>query len=177
MKKIIVMAALGLGMYSNGQAQNRIAYINSEELISIMPEAEKADAELKQYQAELAQIGQDLMRELNEKDSMFVKDSLKYSTTMKEIKKNELVTLYQKVQNWNQEAQERYQAKAQEKIAPIRTKALETIRMVAKDNKYDYVLDQNAVIVAPPGDDLLPLVKAKMGVKEASKTTTPAKKP
>jgi outer membrane protein len=174
MKKIIVLAALGLGVYSS-QAQTKVAYINSEELISVMPEAEKADAELKQYQAELAQIGQDLMKELNEKDSMFVRDSLKYSSTMKEIKKNELVTLYQKVQNWNQEAQERYQAKAQEKIAPIRTKALETVRAVAKEKKYDYVLDQNAVIVGPPGDDLLPFVKEKMGIKAAA--PAPGKKP
>jgi outer membrane protein len=174
MKKIIALVALGLGVFT-GQAQVRIAYINSEELIAVMPEAEKADTELKQYQAELAQIGQDLMKELNEKDSMFVRDSLKFSSTMKEIKKNELMALYQKVQNWNQEAQERYQAKAQEKIAPIRTKALETVRAVAKEKKYDYVLDQNAVIVGPPGDDLLPFVKDKMGIKPAA--PAPGRKP
>jgi outer membrane protein len=174
MKKIIALLAFGLAVFT-GQSQVRIAYINSEELIAVMPEAEKADGELKQYQAELAQIGQDLMKELNEKDSMFVRDSLKYSSTMKEIKKNELMTLYQKVQNWNQEAQERYQAKAQEKIAPIRTKALETVRAVAKEKKYDYVLDQNAVIVGPPGDDLLPFVKEKMGIKSAA--PAPGKKP
>lgn len=174
MKRIIALVTLVLAVFS-GQSQVRVAYINSEELISVMPEAEKADAELKQYQAELAQIGQDLMKELNEKDSMFVRDSLKFSSTMKEIKKNELVALYQKVQNWNQEAQERYQAKAQEKIAPIRSKALETVRNVAKEKKYDYVLDQNAVIVGPPGDDLLPFVKEKMGIKATA--PAPGKKP
>jgi hypothetical protein len=35
-----------------------------------MPEAEKADAELKEYQASLAQQGQDMMKELNDKDSL-----------------------------------------------------------------------------------------------------------
>jgi outer membrane protein len=86
---------------------------------------------------------------------------------MKEIKKNELISLYQRVQNWNQQAQEMYQQEAQKKIAPIKTKALETIRAVAKESGYAYILDNNAVIVGPPGDDILPLVKKKLGIKDA----------
>jgi outer membrane protein len=65
------------------------------------------------------------------------------------------------------------QEKQQELLIPILTKALETIKMVATENKYTYVLDQNSVIVGPPGDDLLPLVKKKLGIKDAPKA--PAK--
>ena len=130
-------------------------------------QAEKIDAELKDYQASLAQNGQDLMADLSHKDSLFVRDSAKLSESMKEIKRNELVALYQKVQSWNQQAQDLYQQKAQEKIAPLRNKALEAIRTVAKENGYSYVLDMNSVIVAPPGDDILPLVKKKLGIKDS----------
>ena len=70
---------------------------------------------MKEYQASLAQQGQDLMKDLNDKDSLFVRDSAKLSPSMKEIKKNELVGLYQRVQNWNQQAQEMYQAEAQKR--------------------------------------------------------------
>jgi outer membrane protein len=142
-----------------------------------MPEAEKADAELKDYQASLAQQGQDMMKELNDKDSLFVRDSAKLSPSMKEIKKNELVSLYQRVQNWNQQAQEMYQAEAQKKIAPLRTKALDAIKSVAKKNGYSYILDVNSVIVGPPGDDVLSLVKKEMGIKEAPAAPAPVKKP
>ena len=157
---------MAVGVFT-ASAQTKIGYVSTDELIGVMPEAEKADAELKDYQASLSQQGQDMMKDLGIKDSLFVKDSAKLSASMKEIKRNELITLYQKVQGWQTQAQEMYQAKAQEKIAPIRTKAMDAIRTVAKENGYSYVLDINAVIVAPPGDDILPLVKKKLGIKDA----------
>ncbi len=166
MKKLIVAGIMAMGIFG-ATAQSKIGYIGTDELIGIMPEAEKADAELRDYQASLAQQGQDMMKELNDKDSLFVKDSAKLSPSMKEIKKNELVSLYQRVQSWNQQAQEMYQQEAQKKIAPLRTKALEAIRAVAKESGYSYILDANSVIVGPPGDDVLALVKKKLGIKDA----------
>ena len=170
MKKLFLAGALLISVLG-ASAQNKIGYISTDELVGNMPEAEKIDSELKEYQASLAQNGQDMMQDLSRKDSLFVRDSAKLSESMKEIKRNELVSLYQKVQGWNQQAQELYQQKAQEKIAPLRNKALEAIRTVAKENGYTYVLDMNSVIVAPPGDDILPLVKRKLGIKDGPQTS------
>ena len=166
------MQALGI---FNASAQTKIGYVSTDELIGVMPEAEKADADLKDYQASLSQQGQDMMKDLGIKDSLFVKDSAKLSASMKEIKRNELITLYQRVQGWQTQAQEMYQQKAQEKIAPIRAKAMDAIRLVAKENGYTYILDINAVIVAPPGDDVLPLVKKKLGIKDVAPAAAPKK--
>ena len=165
MKKIAMVSLMALSMFG-ASAQQKIGYINTDELISVMPEAEKADAELKEYQASLSQQGQDLMKELGDKDSLFVRDSAKLSPSMREIKKNELIALYQRVQNWNQQAQEMYQQEAQKKIAPLRQKAMDAIKAVAEEKKYAYILDNSSVIVGPPGDDILPMVKAKLGVKD-----------
>jgi outer membrane protein len=177
MKKWIIALAVTFGAIgANAQQAQKIGYISTDELIGVMPEAEKADAELKEFQASLAQQGQDMMKDLNAKDSAFVRDSLKLSPSMKEIKKNELIELYQKVQNWNQQAQEMYQQEAQKKIQPLRTKALEAIRAVAKENNYSYILDVNSVIVGPPGDDVLTLVKTKLGIK-STPPPAPMKKP
>jgi len=167
MKKFIVAGMMALGFFT-ASAQNKIGYISTEELIGVMPEAEKADAELKEFQASLAQQGQDMMKELNEKDSLFVRDSAKLSESMKIIKRNDLLALYQRVQGWNQQAQDLYQQRAQEKIAPLRTKAMEAIKAVAKENGYSYILDVNSVIVGPPGDDVIGLVKKKLGIKETA---------
>ena len=175
MKKIMVVAVMVLGAFQVS-AQNKIGYINTDELIGVMPEAEKADTELKEYQASLAQQGQDMMKELGDKDSLFVKDSSKLSPSMREIKRNELIALYQKVQGWNQQAQEMYQQKLQEKVAPLREKAMQTVQAVAKDNGYTYVLDANSVMVGPPGDNLIDLVKKKLGIKDAPKQPAAAPK-
>ena len=177
MKKLIVAGVMVLGTFLNASAQNKIGYISLDELIGVMPEAEKADGELKEYQASLAQQGQDMMKELGDKDSLFVKDSAKLSPSMKEIKRNELIALYQRVQGWNQQAQDMYQQKAQEKITPLKEKAMATIKEVAKENGYAYVLDANTVMVGPPGDDLIGLVKKKLGIKDAPVQKPAPKKP
>jgi outer membrane protein len=64
----------------------------------------------------------------------------------------------------------------QQKMTPIQQKAVETIRTVSKEKGYTYVLDNNAVLVGPPGDDILPIVKAKLGIKEVV-PAAPIKKP
>jgi outer membrane protein len=166
MKKLIVAGVMALGVFT-ASAQQKIGYVNTDELIGIMPEAEKADAELKEFQTSLGQQGQDMMKDLTAKDSIFIKDSAKLTPSMKEIKRKELIELYQRVQGWQNQAQELYQQEAQKKIAPIRDKAMDAIRIVAKENGYSYILDINSIIVAPPGDDVLPLVKKKLGIKDA----------
>src|SRR5258706_16045981 len=113
MKKLIAVAVMALGIYS-ASAQTKIGFIDTDELISVMPEAAKVDGELKEYQASLVQQGQDMGKEADDKAQQFVKDSLKMTPTMKEIKRGEIVALYQKVQNWNQTAQDMYNQKAQE---------------------------------------------------------------
>ena len=175
MKKLILAGVMALGIFG-ASAQTKIGYISLDELIGVMPEAEKADGELKDYQESLAQQGQDMMKELGDKDSLFIKDSAKLSPSMREIKRNELIALYQKVQGWNQQAQEMYQQKLQEKVAPLREKAMQTIQTVAKENGYAYVLDANSVMVGPPGDNLIDLVKKKMGIKEPQKQPAAAPK-
>ena len=165
MKKLIIASVMAFGILT-ASAQTKIGYINTEELMGSMPEAEVADKELQQFQDDLGKQGQDMMRDLTVKDSLFVKDSMTLSASMKVIKRNELISLYQRVQNWQQQGQELYQQEAQKKISPIRDKAMAAIKTVAKDNGYTYVLDISSVIIAPPGDDLLAKVKAKLGIKD-----------
>ena len=172
MKKLIVAGVMALGIFS-ASAQSKIGYIDTDVLIGVMPEAAKVDAELKAYQDALGLQGQDLGKEADAKAAQFLKDSATLSASMKEIKRNEILELFQKVQNWNQIAQDKYNQKAQEKIGPIRTKAFDAIKAVAKERGYAYVLDASngVLLVYPPADDLLPFVKAKLGIKDTPATT------
>ena len=64
-----------------------------------------------------------------------------------------------------QQAQQLYQQKQQELIAPIQKKAIEAVNAVAKEHGYGYVLTKEALLVSPPAEDMLPLVKAKLGIR------------
>jgi outer membrane protein len=167
MKKLLLGAVMAIGMLS-ASAQTKIGYINSDELMSIMPDAAKINTELTEYQATLQQQAITLQKEADSKRDQYFKDSATFSNSKKEIVKDELVKLYTRLQNYDQEAQEKAQQYAQTKIGPLKIKALDAIKAVAKERGYTYVIDEasNALLVMPPGDDLLPMVKAKLGIKD-----------
>ena len=168
MKKLLLGAVMVLGMMTTS-AQTMIGYINTEELMSIMPEAAKINSDLNEYQTTLQQQGITLQKEAETKRDQFFKDSATFSNSKKEIIRDELVKLYTRLQGYDQEIQEKAQKYAQEKIAPVRAKALDAIKAVAKEKGYTYVIDEasSSLLVMPPGDDLLPAVKTKLGIKDA----------
>jgi outer membrane protein len=179
MKKLVLIAVAVLGLASLTQvsAQGKIGYINSEELMAAMPETEKANKDLTEYQELLQKQNNDLMKELGEKDSLFVKDSAKLSDAQKTFRRNELIKLYQEVQGFSQKAQEDLQQRSQQLMVPIRNKALEAIKKVAAESGYGYVIDNanGTLLVAPPGDDILPLVKKKLNIVATPKPAAPAR--
>ncbi len=169
MKKLFAALVIGFsifGLTDSSSAQTKIGYISTDELIASMPEAKAADTALQDYQQSLQEQGQKYVDELKEKDSLFVRDSATLSPAKKELRGNELFELYQKVQNWNQTMQQKMGERQQTILVPIRTKAMDAIKAVAKEKGYAYILDANSLIVMPPADDVLPLVKAKLGIKE-----------
>ncbi len=178
MKKLVVLFVAAFcmaGFTSKVLAQGKIGYINTEELMASMPETEKANKDLGEYQNLLQQQNNDLLKELGEQDSLFVKDSAKLSDAQKTFRRNQLIELYQKVQGFNQKAQNDMQERQQQLLVPIRSKAMDAIKAVAKEAGFSYILDINSVIVGPPGDDVLALVKKKLGIKDQA--PAPAPKP
>jgi outer membrane protein len=171
---LLVIAVVMVGITNTVSAQGKIGYISTEKLIGSMTETEVANKQLQDYQTSLQEQYTDYYRELSEKDSAFGVDSAKMTPTKKELKRNELIELYQKVQNWNQTMQQKIQERSEELIKPIRDKAQEAIKTTAKESGYAYVLESAAVLVGPPGDDILPLVKKKLGVKDPVAAPKPA---
>jgi outer membrane protein len=167
MKKVllsVVLMVCAVVFSNNVSAQGKTGYISQEDLIGSMPETEAANKELQEYQGSLQAQGADYYREYLEKDSVFQADSAKWTPTIRELKRNDLMDLVQKVQGWQQTMQQMLQEKSQTLIGPIRAKATDAIKATAKENGYTYVLESAAVLVGPPGDDILPLVKKKLNI-------------
>ena len=174
MKKILIITAVVIGLVTTGYsskaqgaaAGGKIGVISLQELIPTMPDYKKADTALNDYQNALGQNFEDMKREYYEKDSAITsKDTLKLTKAQLEIKRREVTELLQKLQGWQQQAQQLYQQKQQDLITPIQKKAVEAVQTVAKENGYTYVLSKEALLVSPPADDLLPLVKKKLGIR------------
>lgn len=169
MKKVLTLVILATGLLVAGkqtQAQtNKIGYISINEVIAAMPDAKKADTLLAQFRDALYANAQEKQTTLNEAYQKFVADSLKLTPAVKEVRRKELQQKLQDLQGEEQRINDELQKKQEELGAPIQKKALDAVQTVAKENGYTYVLPKEAVLVGPPGDDLLPLVKKKLNLK------------
>ncbi len=173
MKKSITYLLLCFCLFcvQTAHAQIKIGYINTEELLAIMPETDKVGKDLTVYQAQLEQQNNTMILDLNKKDSLFIIDSLTLTKEQKNERRKELFGLYKEVQGFSQTAETALQKKQEELMQPVRKKAYDAISAVSKENKITYVLDVNSIIIAPPGDNILSLVKKKLGIVSAPPKT------
>ena len=179
MKQFFTVLAFVTALTAFGQvnAQSKIGYISTEELISVMPETKKADSNLQQLRTALIQNAQDKQSSLEGSLEKFNKDSVTMTTAVKDVKRSELQKMLQDLQTEDQRIQQQLQQKQQELIAPINKKAFDAIQAVAKENGFTYIFEKNALLVAPPGEDVLPLVAKKLNIKLPAQTQTTGQPP
>lgn len=166
----LLVAASLLCSGTNAFAQGKFACISFNELINSMPETKKADTSLAQYQAALQQefngLKSDYTTQATELSS---RDTLKFTKAQLELKRRSLAELLGKIQGYDQEAGGLLDQKRSELLTPIQRKAEDAITQVARDNGYAYVFEKESLHFYPKSDDILPLVKKKLGLPIASR--------
>jgi outer membrane protein len=164
--RIIVLAAVIVLTTSSVMAQ-KAGYISVDNVVRLMPDVAKIDTLMQKYQTDSINTEfASLVSDYNYRDSLLSsKDTVKMPPAVKEQHRQALQQISYQVQNWQQIAQQAFQSKQQELLAPVYRKVIATINTVAKESGYAYVYTQEALIVAPPADDLLPLVAKKLNLK------------
>ncbi|MBS1575485.1 MAG: OmpH family outer membrane protein [Bacteroidetes bacterium] len=174
MKKIISVFAIALVFLAAASSVNaqKIGHIRADDLIQFMPEAQKIDTLLQRFQVDsLNPQYASLVQDYIYKDSLLNKtDTSKMPANVKNQIRGELQQLTGTLQNWQQTAQQIMGLKQQQLAAPMYKRISDAINAVAKEKGYTYVLTSEALIVAPPSDDMLPAVAAKLGIKLPSTT-------
>jgi len=89
------------------------------------------------------------------------------SDIIRQTKEKELADLETRIQTFQQQADTDLQEKQVELLQPILDKAKNAITAVAKENGYTYIFDvgTGAFLFYEKGDNVLPLVKVKLGLQ------------
>jgi|SRR5690606_27465225 len=166
MKKILLVFAC-ISLITTAAYAQKFGYINSQELLTLMPEVKKADAELQAFAKTYQDQIEAMTKEYQTKVQEFQTQEKTMTEAMKEVKIREIQKIEENIQQTQQSAQEKIQKKKEELYTPILDKADKAIKDVAKANNYDYVFDAGAgvLLYAKESDDILPLVKTKLGIK------------
>jgi outer membrane protein len=165
---IVTICSLFIASASVSAQSLKIAYINTQELLQAMPETDSVQQKLQKLSQEYQTQTEQMQVELNKKYQEFQEKQATYSDLIKQSKYSELTEMSQRIDQFQQTAQQDLQTQKANLYKPVLDKANNAISEVAKENKVTYVLDNSAGVLlyhAEDSFDLLPLVKKKLGLK------------
>ena len=172
-KKLLLTALIAVPMCLS--AQNlKFGTVNSQQIFEIMPEkdaAEKTLAEVsKKYEEEFKKLQDNFQKQYTEFQSL----DENTPKSSQERRMQELQESQNKIQNFQQMAAQDIQKQQEALLAPITEKLQQAIQSVGKENSFTFIYDlsiPSVVYYGAPAEDVTPLVKAKLGLKD-----TPAAK-
>jgi len=168
MRKVITtlfLTVLISGM-SFAQTGAKIGYIDSNKILTEMPQTDSLSKELKNYADYLDQQMQTMGQEYQKKVQDYQQNVAGMSDLIRQTKEKEITDLQQRIQAFQASADQDLQNKQQELFNPLIQQVKDAITAVGKENGYNYILDVGTgAVVYYEGDDVFPLVKKKLGIK------------
>lgn len=172
MKKIllsvILIVIIAFTNDSFAQKQYKFGHIDSNELLSIMPERTKAKAQLETYAKQLENQLAAMQNEFDRKYEEYINTADSLSKFIRQTKEQELGDLQKRIQAFQQTAQQDLATRENELLQPIIQKARNAVDEVAAENNYTYVFDIGTGVIlhwSEDSEDIMPLVKAKLGIQ------------
>lgn len=174
MKKVfLTIAVLALATVAFAQLSLKIGHINSQELIQAMPENDSAQVKIEKVAKDLQDQFQTMQNEYGTKYKDFMSKRDSYSELIRQTKSSELQEIEQRIQQFQQTAEQELQRQKVNLYKPVLDKANKAIFEVAKLNGFTYILDlaQGGVIYYDESSiDISPLVKQKLGLPDKPKS-------
>ena len=166
--KVIVFSALFFAGSSLSAQTLKFGHIDFQQLLAVMPERIAATTALEKVQADLESKLQAMQKEYSEKGKEYValaqaKDA---NEALVKAKQDEVTSIQDRIQTFQQTAQESLQKEQTKLIQPVIEKARKAITDVAKEQGLIYVFEAaNGLLYhSEQSLDLTPLVKAKLGI-------------
>ena len=146
----------------------KFGYLNSNELLTALPEVATAEEQLTQLQNELETEGQTMLSAFETNYQQYMNEVNEGLLSKMEMAEREqkLTVDQQAIAQFEQTAQQRLLAKRQEVLEPILNRVDEAIQTYGKENGYTFIFDTStpgALLHYPEGDNILDAIKAKLG--------------
>jgi len=148
----------------------KFGHIDLQALIQLMPERAKYEADLNKEAKSLEDQLTSMQTELQNKYKDYVAKKDSVSEIVRTAKETELNDLNQRIQNFQQVAQQQLGQKQNDMLKPIIEKAQKAVTDVGKEKGLMYIFDVSGELGtilyhSNESMDVLPLAKTKLGIK------------
>lgn len=146
-------------------AQQRIAVINTQEIMTSLPDVKTAETKIQELAAKYEADIKGMQDEFRTKAEAFVKERDSLPETIRNRRQQEIQDIEVRIQNSYQQMQENLQKEQQTLLAPIQAKIQASIKRVAEANSITYVLESGIMLaIGKDAIDLTSKVLADLGI-------------
>lgn len=167
-KGIIILAAALIACCGTTFAQKnvKLGHINSNELMEIMPGKDSAQTVLKKEVEEMEEQMRLMQAELETAYNNYQDKKSGWSELIRQNEERRIQDMDTRIKQFAQDAQQTLQQRQEQLMQPIVDRAKNAIEAVAKENGYTYIFDSGvgALLYQQDSDDIMPLVKKKLGL-------------
>ena len=164
----ITLLAIILSAGSNSFAQTlKFGHIDSNKLLSIMPEKAEAQKQIQTAAAEYDSQIKAMREEYQTLVNAYVEKRETLAEALRADKEKEIQDLQNRMQTFDGFAQQELQKKQNELLKPIFDKASTAIKAVGAENGFTYVFDISTGVILFNSNnsvDIMELVKTKLGI-------------
>lgn len=162
----IVVCLLAFGGSATAQKNIKFGHINSNDLMQIMPGRDSAQTVLQGEVTELEETLKSMQAEAEKRYNDYVANQAGWTELIRQTKQREIQDMAARIQEFQENAQKQLQDREAELLKPIIDRAKKAIEDVAKEGGYSYILDAStaAILYSQDSDDIMPLVKKKLGL-------------
>ncbi len=167
-KKFLLALAVALPACAFAQAP-KFGVVDAESIIPKMPEFVEAQNKVneasKTYESEYAKITEELQKKYAEFQELDKDPGTLQS--IKERRMQDIQELDKKAQQFAQTAQQDLQRQQAQLMQPVQEKVINAIKTVGNENGYTMIFPEGVpAYVSADVQDVTPLVKAKLGIKD-----------
>ncbi len=165
MKKILLFLVV-LSISIGARAQ-KFGYVNSSQLLLAVPDVQKADSQLGEYQKEIFAKGEQMVKKFETGYNAYLAqvNSGELSQLQMQNKEAALTAEQQAIQKYEVDVQEMLARKKQEIYQPILDQVQVMINKVGEELDYTMIFDTSmgGIVFAKEADDLMPILKQRLG--------------
>jgi outer membrane protein len=171
MKSVFKICVLGILLLSSGFANAqtpKFGHIDMQALYQVMPERATVEKQIAAFQKELEDAYNLMQKEATTKYAEFMAKRDSMSETVRKMKDDEITAMSERIQTYNQTAQQQLQTKQQELVKPMLDKADKAVKEVGAEKGLLYVFDMSSRVIiynSKESIDILPFVKTKLGIQ------------
>lgn len=168
MKQFITAAAFALTMLAPASAQQtlKLGHIDRQKLMLSLPERADAEKRMQDFAKTLDERLKAMGAEYEAKVADAQGRAEAMTQTEKEVAVREIQELEARIKAAQEKAQEDLAKQEEELLRPMVERSNAAINEVAATNNFTYIFDTSTgfVLYFDKGEDIMPLVKAKLGI-------------